>query len=87
MIKKLVLITLTSCSLFSCSTVELIHEPVGCLGQYDVSLGLTQAEYEAIDLSVEQKIIIFTKTLRARIDAQCEINLKHDINHGEKEND
>jgi len=81
MIKKSALIILTSCSLFACSSTELIHEPVDCLGQPNASLGLTESEYKSVTIEAEQKLIVFIKTLRARIDAQCELNRLHDVNH------
>jgi hypothetical protein len=58
--------------------------PVSCVGQPQVSIGLTQDEAESIKQSAKKKIVIFAKTLRARIDAQCKINTEHDRLHGEK---
>ena len=83
MIKNWVSILLISFSLSACTTMELIHEPVGCLGQPSVTLGLTAEEYATVTLPVERKVIIFARTLRARIDAQCEINKAHDRLHAE----
>ena len=82
MVKKLGLTGLMIFSLCSCSSIELIHEPIGCLGQPRISLGFTNSEYETVTLDVEQKLIIFVGKLRARINAQCELNKRHDINHG-----
>lgn len=80
---KSLLMILTVCSLSACSTVELIHEPVDCLGQPKVSLGLTQEEFNGLDKSTIDKIVIFGKTLRARIDFQCELNRFHDLQYME----
>ncbi len=81
MLKNLVLMILIACSLSACSTLEVVHAPVNCEGQQKVSLGLTQAEYDDTSKAVLDKITIFAKTLRARIDAQCKINEEHDRLH------
>lgn len=81
--KKLALIVLTAFSLTACSTIEVVHAPVGCLGQPSVSLGLTQSEYDTIAPAAVDKIVVFAKTLRLRIDAQCKINIEHDRIHGD----
>ena len=81
MIKNLALTALTAFSLTACSTLEVVHAPVGCEGQPKVSLGLTQEEYDDTSKAVLDKVTIFAKTLRARIDAQCEINAEHDRLH------
>ena len=82
MIKNLVLIALITFSLSACSTLEVVHAPVGCEGQPKVSIGLTQAEYDDTSKAVIDKVVVFAKTLRARIDAQCKINYEHDKIHG-----
>ena len=81
MIKNQVLTILTIFSLSACSSVEVVHAPVKCLGQPAVSIGLTQSEYDDTSKEVLDKMVIFAKTLRARIDAQCEINAEHDRLH------
>lgn len=81
MIKKSLLMISIIFSLSACSTIELIHVPVGCMGQPKVSIGFTQDEFSGLNKTAKQKLVIFSKTLRARIDAQCEINLKHDELH------
>ena len=82
--KKSLLILLTIFSLSACSNTEFVHVRVWCLGQPNASLGFTKGESEAIPESAKKKIVIFAKTLRARIDAQCEINYKHDEMHEAK---
>lgn len=84
MIKRLLLSSLTICSLAACSNTELIHSDVGCLSQPQVSMNLTNEEAGTISDSAKKKIVIFAKTLRARIDAQCEINRSHDAQYDEK---
>lgn len=81
MIKNRVLMILTIFSLSACSSVEVVHAPVKCIGQPAVSVGLTQGEYDDTSKAVLDKVVIFAKTLRARIDAQCAINLEHDKLH------
>jgi hypothetical protein len=68
-------------SLSACTTIELIHVPVGCEGQPKVSLNLTDEEAEVITDEMETKIIRFATTLRERINTQCEINYQHDEIH------
>ena len=81
MIRNPVLIVLITFSLTACSTLEVVHAPVGCEGQSKVSLGLTQDEYDGTSKTVLDKITIFAKALRARIDTQCKINSEHDRLH------
>lgn len=70
MIKKSLWAILIIFSLPGCETVE-VYQPVECLGQPDVSLNFTKEEFEAIPKSALKKIMVWGKTLRARIDAQC----------------
>lgn len=81
MIKKSLLTILTTFSLYGCSTVVDVHEPLDCLGQPEVSLNLTPEEFEQIPKPALKKIKVFGKTLRARIDAQCELVDKHNLEH------
>lgn len=81
--KNQVLMILIACSLSACTTLEVAHAPVDCLGQPGVSVNLTQEEYDATQASVLQKFSYYAKVLRARIDAQCKINYAHDEIHGE----
>jgi hypothetical protein len=73
-----------------------VHDPVGCLNNPDVTIGLTEDEFKAIGGSEDKatkklqdsalrKIILFGKTLRARIDTQCKINEEHDRLHSAEE--
>ena len=79
--KKLPLMILMIFNLSACSTLEVVHNPVGCIGQPVVSLGFTSEEAESLSESVKKKIVIFANTLRARIDAQCAKNKNHDKIH------
>jgi hypothetical protein len=81
MIKKSLLTTLITFSLTGCGSTELIHADVGCMGQPQVSIGFTQKEADALTEPAKQKLVIFVKTLRARIDSQCKINIKHDLQY------
>lgn len=80
--KKLLLTILISFSLSACSTIEVVHNPVGCLGQPVVSLGLTDDETATLSEGVKKKIVIFANVLRERIDRQCAKNHNHDSVHG-----
>lgn len=79
--KSLALMILTVYSLSACTTLETVHVPVGCLGQPSASLGMTQSEYDAMAPETLKKLVVFAKTLRKRIDTQCEINHAHDLIH------
>ena len=79
--KKLLLTILIIFNLSACSTLEVVHNPVGCIGQPMVSFGFTSEEVESLSESVKKKIIIFARTLRGRIDAQCAKNKNHDKIH------
>ena len=68
-------------NLSACTTIELIHVPVGCEGQPKVSLNLTDEEAEVITDEMETKIVLFATTLRERINTQCQINKIHDEIH------
>ena len=76
--KKLLLTILISFSLSACSTIEVVHNPVGCLTQPFVSLGLTEAETGTLSTPIKKKIVIFANTLRLIISTQCEKNKLHD---------
>ena len=84
MMKNLALTVLITCSLSACTTVVDVHNPVDCLGQPKISLGLTQEEYDGTSKAVLDKVIIFATALRARIDSQCTINKAHDEMHGDE---
>lgn len=75
---KASLIALTISSLFACSSVEIVHVPVGCLGQPVVNIKFTQEESAAIPQSAVDKIVLMRETYKARINAQCEINHNYD---------
>ncbi len=75
---KASLIGLMMFSLFGCTKQELIHVPVGCLGLPTVNVKFTQEEADAIPDSAVDKIVLMRETYKARINAQCEINYKHD---------
>jgi hypothetical protein len=50
-LKKLIKLSVISCvifSLVSCSTIEIAHDPVGCLPDSTVRLGLSEKEIDVI---------------------------------------
>ena len=68
-------------SLCACSSLELVHVPVGCLGQPVIAERFTQAEADAIPISAVRKIVLMREAYKARINAQCKINAAHDKLH------
>ncbi len=79
--KKSLSMLLITFSLSACSTVEVIHAPVGCLGQPTATLNFTKLEFDAMTNGSKKKLVVFAKTLRARIYAQCKVNHNHDKLH------
>lgn len=67
-----------------CTTLEIVHAPVGCLGQPNINLKFTQQEADSILDSAVGKIVLMRAIYKSRIDTQCKINLEHDRLHGEK---
>ncbi len=80
---KVSLIFLTIISLSACSTLELVHVPVDCLGQPQINVTFTQQEADTMSIETVKKIALIRNTLKARINAQCNINNKHDRLHGD----
>lgn len=82
-LKNLIKVALISTVLCSCSSIELAHTNIGCIGQPDISINLTESEIEQIPESADEKIFLFVLSLRERINAQCRINAEHDrlFNH------
>lgn len=83
MLKKLIAPVILLTILTSCSTLKIVHEPVGCEGQplfpLDIAFlpeDLEGAKPDLID-KFRDRIII----LRERINTQCKINAKHDKLH------
>lgn len=79
---KALLIGLITFNLMSCSTMEIIHVPVGCLGLPSVNIEFTQEEADLIPDSAVDKIILMRETYKARIKAQCDINHNYDKLYG-----
>ena len=71
--------------LTACSTVEIVHSPVGCLGQpvFADDKQFTHEDIQSISLETEAKIRYRMAMLRERIATQCAINKKHDELHSE----
>lgn len=67
--------------LTACSTIEIAHEPVNCLGQPEVSHSFTIDEKNRLTDDMKLKMRIFAVTLRQRIISQCDINKEHDELH------
>ena len=82
---KVILIGLISTSLGACSSVELIHVPVGCLGLPYVDVQYTQVEAESLSNEIVNKIVRTEAIYKTRINSQCAINKKHDELHGDNE--
>ena len=80
---KVILIGLISTSLGACSSVELIHVPVGCLGPPYVDVQYTQVEAESLSNEIVDKIVRTEAIYKTRINSQCAINKKHDELHGD----
>ena len=86
-LKQSIKLNALACVIFSmaaCSTIEIIHVPVGCIEQSQVKLGLSESELDSISDEVTDKIINFDAALRERLTTQCLINIKHDQLHGDK---
>jgi hypothetical protein len=71
-------------SLSACSTIEIIHVPVGCIEQSQAKLGFTDEEIDSTSDEMTDKLVIFAGALRERLTTQCLINKKHDQLHGDK---
>jgi len=82
---KAILIGLISISLGACTSVELIHVPVGCLGLPYVNVQYTQAEAGSLSNEIVDKIVRTEAIYKTRINSQCAINKKHDELHGDNE--
>ena len=82
---KVILIGLISTSLGACTSVELIHVPVGCLGLPYVDVQYTQSEAESLSNEIVDKIVRTEAIYKTRINSQCAINKKHDELHGDNE--
>ena len=83
MSKRLIAPVILLTILTSCSTLKIVHEPVGCEGQpmfpLDIAFlpeDLEGAKPDLID-KFRERIII----LRERINTQCKINAEHDRLH------
>ena len=81
--KKSLLMISIAFSLSACSSVEVVHVPIKCIGQPVARVGLTQQEFDTISESALSKIVVFAKILRTRIDSQCTLIKKHNEAHNE----
>ena len=75
---KLSLIALTIFNISACSNQLPRHVDVGCLGLPQVNVIFTQLEADSMLDSAVDKIVLMRETYKARINAQCDINIKHD---------
>ena len=80
---RTILIGLISISLGACTSVELVHVPVGCLGLPYVNVQYTQAEAESLSNEIVDKIVRTEAIYKTRINSQCAINKKHDELYGD----
>ena len=67
--------------LMACSSIEIAHSPVNCLGQPEIKHNFTAEEKQNITDDMALKIRRFAVTLRERINSQCLINKEHDKLH------
>jgi hypothetical protein len=82
-LKKASLIALMIFNVAGCSTVELIHVPVGCLGLPAYKPAFTQEEADSMLDSAVDKVVLMRTIYKSRIESQCKINFNHDIAHAE----
>jgi len=82
---RTILIGLISISLGACTSVELVHVPVGCLGLPYVNVQYTKVEAESLSNEIVNKIVRTEAIYKTRINSQCAINKKHDELHGDNE--
>ena len=75
---KLSLIALMIFSTSACTGKPSSHVPVGCLGLPSNNIQFTMEEAEAIPYTAVDKIVRMREVYKARINSQCEINIKHD---------
>ena len=80
---RTILIGLISISLGACTSVELVHVPVGCLGLPYVNVQYTKVEAESLSNEIVNKIVRTEAIYKTRINSQCAINKKHDELHGD----
>lgn len=78
MLPAILLTTLTSCS-----SIEIIHEPVGCEGQpvFPPEIAFTPDDVEGANKAMVDKFKKRIVILRERINSQCAINKDHDKIH------
>lgn len=77
-LKRAASLSVIALILCSCSTIEIMHVPVGCEGQPIISHNFTEEEAEILTDDMVDKMTLFAVTLRERIETQCAINHKHD---------
>ena len=74
-------------ALTSCKTIEIAHDPLRCLTAPLPSLSDNVSLSDLDSLSDESFTAIETHivTLRTRIDVQCDLINKHNVNHSKNE--
>ena len=83
-LKRLIKASVTGCaicSLTACCTIEIAHAQLDCLGQSEARLNLTDEEIDLITDDMSDKIILFDKSLRERLNSQCTLIKKHNEIH------
>lgn len=68
-------------NLIACSTLEIVHVPVSCLGQPSINWGFSHEDADSMTKEAREKIKRGVAVLRARIDSQCKINQSHNKLH------
>jgi hypothetical protein len=79
---KNLIIAVVLIALTACSTIEIIHEPVGCVGQ-PVLPNFTATELELLSDETFEKMMTIVATYHERINTQCKINSEHDKLHAD----
>lgn len=85
---KILALSLSVIGLTACKSLEIIHVPVGCIGQPVIPdrLNFTNEEADSISDPVLDKLEERSAIIRERINSQCEINKRHDEAHQRTKN-
>jgi hypothetical protein len=69
--------------LTSCSTLEIVHNPVGCEGEpvFPAEIAFLDEEVKGANKAMVDKFKKRIKILRERIKTQCKLNAEHDKLH------
>jgi hypothetical protein len=75
---------LISISLTACSTLEIVHEPIECLGPPIIpqNLKFSQDEAAQVPSFAIDKFKKISNIYKKRISAICKLNSRHNARHG-----